>query len=225
MSKTKARKVVRATKTTRPVKPTKAVKAVKAKAPKATTKAPHPNALKATKQTHSQRHHGKHLEDKNQEVTAAPEPIVVIKTVKWSAAELKQFRERLQRLHDTAVDDIGFLAGGHLANSEHGVADKSGGSSSDRTEDGTENFAQDLSLMQVSNKHDLLHKIIEAFHRLDQRTYGRCEQCAELIAEARLHAQPFATMCIKCQSATEANRPRSQGFRKSMVQMVESEAS
>jgi hypothetical protein len=77
--------------------------------------------------------------------------------------------------------------------------------------------------MQASNKQDMLIQIIEAFQRLDQLTYGLWEECEGLIAEARLQAQPFATKCIKCQAASEANRPRSQGFRKSMVQTVELE--
>jgi len=71
----------------------------------------------------------------------------------------------------------------------------------------------------------MLNSIIDAFRRLDLHTYGLCEQCTEPIAEARLRVQPFATKCIKCQAASEANRPRSQGFRKSMVQMVETEPS
>jgi len=219
MNKTKARHKVKVAKATKPGKPGKANKpkaAVKAVAVKATRvaagKALPPRRAKPAKVT-------------KLPASAAPEPVVVPKTIKWSAADLKQFRERLQRLHDVVVDDIGFLAGGHLANSENGVDGKSSGGSQDRTEDGTENFAQDLSLMQVSNKQDMLNSIIDAFRRLDLHTYGLCEQCTEPIAEARLRVQPFATKCIKCQAASEANRPRSQGFRKSMVQMVEIEPS
>jgi len=216
MSKTKVRHAVKVAPARKPGKPVKvnkpgaAVKALAVKAPrKAAVKAVPPKPAKVAKLPPS----------------AAPEPVVVPKTIKWSAADLKQFRERLQRLHDVVVDDIGFLAGGHLASSETGVDGKSSGGSQDRTEDGTENFAQDLSLMQVSNKQDMLNSIIDAFRRLDLHTYGLCEECTEPIAEARLRVQPFATKCIKCQAAAEANRPRSQGFRKSMVQMVETELS
>ncbi len=75
----------------------------------------------------------------------------------------------------------------------------------------------------MRNKQDMLNGIIDAFRRLDLRTYGVCENCDGLIAKARLNAQPFATRYIKCQAAPEANRPHSQGFRKSMVQIVELE--
>ena len=225
MSKTKARKAVKSAKATKPGKVRKAVKAVKAVKAKTArsvaSKLPHPPAQKTTRRAAR----GKQAETLKPSASAAPEAAVVTKTIQWSAAELKQFRDKLQGLHDIAVDDIGFLAGGRSANSGDGVVSKMGGDGQNTEEEGTESFAQELSLMQVSNKQDMLNEIIDAFRRLDMRTYGLCEQCGELIAEARLNAQPFATMCIKCKSAAEANRPRAQGFRKSMVQLVENEPS
>jgi|SRR5699024_8722662 len=37
-----------------------------------------------------------------------------------------------------------------------------------------------------------------ALERLDEGTYGECEQCAEPINIARLEAMPTARLCIKC---------------------------
>jgi len=37
-----------------------------------------------------------------------------------------------------------------------------------------------------------------ALERLDEGTYGECEQCAEPINTARLEAMPTARLCIKC---------------------------
>jgi len=202
--------------------PGKTVKTVKAAAKQPVAPKPlRAHAIKATK--HIKPHHGKHTDELSATQDLAPEPEVIIKTIKRSAAELKKFRERLQKLHDLAVDSIGFLAGGRSAKSGDSVVSKIGGDGRNTEEDGTENFAQELSLLQASNKQDMLNKIIEAFRRLDLRTYGVCEKCGELIAKARLEVQPFAPLCIKCQSAAEANRPRSQGFRSSRVQMVDSE--
>jgi RNA polymerase-binding transcription factor DksA len=210
MSKLKTRKASKAAKATKAVKarkPGKALKAVRAKAPRTVSN----KALRS--------HAVKRPAAKKPTPGVESEAVTVAKTVKWSAADLKQFRERLQRLYDIAVDTIGFLAGGRAG----GVVSRMDGDGQSTDEDGTDNFVQDLALMQMSNKQDMLSDIIDAFRRLDQRTYGLCEDCGVLIAEARLTAQPFATMCIRCKSASEANRPRSQGFRKSIVQMVDSE--
>lgn len=166
---------------------------------------------------------GRHTDKVSDTQDFASEPEVVIKTIKWPAAAVKQFREKLQRLHDLTVDSIGFLAGGHSAKGDS-VVSKASGDGRNTEEDGTENFTQELALLQASNKQDMLNKIIAAFRRLDLGTYGVCETCGDLIAKARLAVQPFAPLCIKCQSAAEANRPRSQGFKKSMVQVVDNES-
>ena len=38
---------------------------------------------------------------------------------------------------------------------------------------------------------------------MDDDSYGTCLECGEPIAYARLEAQPFAGLCIVCQSARE----------------------
>jgi len=186
--------------------------------------------VKATKGTNTSKvkgvnqirpHLGKDTDKLIPPESTAPEPEVIIKKIKRSAAELKQFRERLQKLHDLTIDAIGFLAGGRSGKYGDGMVSRVNGDGQNTGEDGTESFAQDLSLMQMSNKKDLLIKIVEAFRRLDLQTYGACETCGGLITKARLEVQPFAPLCIKCQSAAEANRPRSQGFGKSMMQMAQ----
>ena len=77
--------------------------------------------------------------------------------------------------------------------------------------------------MRVSSMRETLNKIGDAFRRLDQKTYGSCEQCGGPIAVARLRVQPLAKMCIKCQSAAEAHQPRAQGFGRTIAPLLESD--
>ena len=44
----------------------------------------------------------------------------------------------------------------------------------------------------------------EAMHKLEAGTYGACANCEAEIAEARLKAVPFATLCRACQEAQES---------------------
>jgi DnaK suppressor protein len=46
-------------------------------------------------------------------------------------------------------------------------------------------------------------RIDDALQRLEQGTYGSCEECDEEIPAARLSALPFATLCITCQELQE----------------------
>jgi len=48
-----------------------------------------------------------------------------------------------------------------------------------------------------------LEQVREALIRLDEGTYGNCENCGEPILPARLQAMPQATLCINCQEKLE----------------------
>lgn len=50
----------------------------------------------------------------------------------------------------------------------------------------------------------LLGKIDEAFARLEDGTYGRCEECGGQIGIQRLKARPVTTLCIECKASQEA---------------------
>lgn len=49
----------------------------------------------------------------------------------------------------------------------------------------------------------LLKKIDHAIEKMDNETYGECEQCGEEIAVARLMARPVAQLCIDCKTEQE----------------------
>jgi DnaK suppressor protein len=54
----------------------------------------------------------------------------------------------------------------------------------------------------------LIGKIREALARIDEGTFGICEDCGEPISEARLIARPVTTQCIECKTAAEAAERR-----------------
>lgn len=49
----------------------------------------------------------------------------------------------------------------------------------------------------------LIPKIQEALGRIQNGTYGICEDCGDDISIERLKARPVTTLCIKCKSARE----------------------
>ncbi len=48
-----------------------------------------------------------------------------------------------------------------------------------------------------------LQEIREALERLENGTFGPCENCGEAIPLERLEAIPYARLCVKCKSAEE----------------------
>ncbi|EKD38754.1 MAG: hypothetical protein ACD_75C00621G0006, partial [uncultured bacterium] len=49
----------------------------------------------------------------------------------------------------------------------------------------------------------LLSKIDEAIARIDDGSYGICEDCGEEIGLKRLEARPVTTLCIDCKTLQE----------------------
>ena len=49
----------------------------------------------------------------------------------------------------------------------------------------------------------LIGKIKEALARIDDGTFGICEECGEEISEERLKARTMTTLCIDCKTKAE----------------------
>jgi DnaK suppressor protein len=49
----------------------------------------------------------------------------------------------------------------------------------------------------------LIGKIKEALARIDDGTFGICEECGDDISEERLKARPMTTLCIDCKTKAE----------------------
>jgi DnaK suppressor protein len=62
---------------------------------------------------------------------------------------------------------------------------------------------QQMAIANQQQANDVMKRIEQALARIDDGSYGDCLECGEPIAHARLQAQPFAGLCIDCQSARE----------------------
>jgi len=64
-------------------------------------------------------------------------------------------------------------------------------------------LSEDISLKQLSTHRETLLKIDESLRKLNEGTYGKCEDCGEEISEERLRVLPFAIYCRDCQEKKE----------------------
>lgn len=62
---------------------------------------------------------------------------------------------------------------------------------------------RELSLILGDRDREKLSEIDDALGRINDSTYGVCEECGEQIAEDRLRALPFTRVCVECQSRNE----------------------
>ncbi len=75
---------------------------------------------------------------------------------------------------------------------------------------GSENFNQELTLGLVGSDKDALDQIDGALNRIEDGSFGRCEECRGKIPKSRLDAIPYATQCVRCASQQEEGRAVSQ---------------
>lgn len=64
-------------------------------------------------------------------------------------------------------------------------------------------LAEDVDMALLERHKDTLNKIDEALRKLNEGTYGICEDCGQEISEKRLNALPFVIYCIECQQKRE----------------------
>lgn len=62
---------------------------------------------------------------------------------------------------------------------------------------------QTIELRTKDRSRKLIHKIDMALERIDNGTYGYCEETGEPIGIKRLEARPIATLCIEAQEQHE----------------------
>ena len=75
----------------------------------------------------------------------------------------------------------------------------------DAEEQSVDDFVQEVDLALMQMKSETLKKIDQAISRLEEGTYGRCEECDAEIPAPRLRALPFAALCRDCQEEAESN--------------------
>ncbi len=62
---------------------------------------------------------------------------------------------------------------------------------------------QQMAIASQDQAVQVLGRVRLALARIANGEYGYCQHCAETIPLARLQAQPFASLCVDCQAATE----------------------
>lgn len=62
---------------------------------------------------------------------------------------------------------------------------------------------RDFNLVLRERGTDMIRELRDALEKLDNGTYGLCEECGDEISEQRLEVRPEAVLCIRCQRNQE----------------------
>ena len=81
----------------------------------------------------------------------------------------------------------------------------------DPTDRATLESDRNFTLRIRDRERRLIAKITNALDRLDNGTFGICEECGDDISDKRLKARPVTTLCINCKKKQE-NQEKVQGL-------------
>lgn len=73
----------------------------------------------------------------------------------------------------------------------------------DEVDQASSEYMQAFSFRLRGRERFLMGKIELALQKIDDNTYGLCEECDEQISLKRLRARPEAQLCIQCKEAQE----------------------
>lgn len=132
-------------------------------------------------------------------IKAAPAPFVSEGEESWSASELKAIRA------DLAKDLVRLKKELEEIESEmDDLIEASGvGAGDDQADAGAKTFEREHEISLVYNARDMVLQTERALERIDNKTYGRCEDCGNAIGKARLQVFPRATLCMLCKQKEE----------------------
>jgi DnaK suppressor protein len=118
-------------------------------------------------------------------------------------AELKVYKERLLLLRARLRGDVTQLADAALRKSRSEANGDLSTMPIHMADIGTDNFEQEFTLGLMENDGDALEQIEAALERIEENTFGQCEECGAKIPKTRLNAIPYAALCVKCASTNE----------------------
>ena len=64
-------------------------------------------------------------------------------------------------------------------------------------------ISEDINLRRLAVHRKALHDIDESLRKIEEGSYGICEECGEEIGEKRLKVLPTATLCVTCKGNKE----------------------
>jgi RNA polymerase-binding protein DksA len=117
--------------------------------------------------------------------------------------DLKKFREKLIELRARLRGDVNTMADAALNKSRSEASGDLSSMPIHMADIGTDNFEQEFTLSLMQSDEDMLGKIEIALERIEEKSYGKCEECGVRIPKTRLNAIPYAIMCVKCAAEFE----------------------
>jgi len=117
----------------------------------------------------------------------------------WTPEEVDEVRGRLREETQRLYSEINELDS-DIADLLREGNDVAG---DDQADTGSKTFSREHEMSLAASHRDMLSQTARALHRIEDGTYGVCENCGKPIGKARLQAFPRASLCVDCKQREE----------------------
>jgi len=133
-------------------------------------------------------------------IKVAPTPVVVSESeAPWSNAEIKAVRTDISKELERLRKELALVE----MEMDELIQESGEGAGDDQADAGTKTFEREHEMSLVINARDMVLQTERALERIDNKTYGNCEECGAPIGKARLQVFPRATLCMLCKQKEE----------------------
>jgi RNA polymerase-binding transcription factor DksA len=133
-------------------------------------------------------------------IKVAPTPVVVSENESpWTAAEIKAIKGEISKELDRLRSELAVVE----QEMDALIQESGEGAGDDQADAGTKTFEREHEMSLVINARDMVLQTERALERIENKTYGNCEECGSPIGKARLQVFPRATLCMLCKQKEE----------------------
>jgi RNA polymerase-binding protein DksA len=122
---------------------------------------------------------------------------------KYTKKDLGDFKKIILAKKEDILEDIKHVSEDTLKKSQKDAAGDISGYTYHMADVATDTYDREFSLSLASNESELLYELDDALKKIEEGSFGICEQCKSLITKIRLRAVPQARLCVKCQEKKE----------------------
>jgi DnaK suppressor protein len=122
---------------------------------------------------------------------------------KYTKKDLSLFKKIVLARKEDILEGIKHISDDTLKKSQKDAAGDISGYTYHMADVATDTYDREFSLGLASSDRELLYEFDDALKKIEDGSFGICEQCKALITKTRLKAIPQARLCVKCQEKKE----------------------
>ena len=122
---------------------------------------------------------------------------------KFTKSDLKDFKKIVLKKKEEILNDLKHISDDTLRKSQKEASGDISGYTYHMADVATDNYDREFSLGLASGERKSIYELDDALKRIEEGTFGICDDCKSAITKIRLRAVPSARLCIKCQQKRE----------------------